>query len=332
MARVFDGGSPQTAQGRALQPFVKPFHLPREQFDALIDGVAMDAAPMRFQTFADLEPYCHRVASSVGLICAEIFQYKDEAVLTPRAIWALRSSSRTSCVTSRWITGATVCIAACRPAACGCTEDDIRREVERGRESGHRKSVRRWRSRRVALRELLRPRCGSCRAAMPRASWLPKSCTASTSSCSSGLKRPTTTCSVSSCECRGRRRRGWPFAPGGRFAVAESLALTPATLSSSVPVARDWLPAHGWHRRVCGHRHRGSTAVGRAGHGVYGSGVRPAARQRPARIVRLLPRDLQLPARHRHGGLRPRPDVEPDDGGYQWAGVARVHRHGRRST
>jgi phytoene synthase len=82
VARVFDGQTPQTTQGLALQPFVKPFSLPRKQFDALIDGVGMDAAPMRFQTFEALEPYCHKVASSVGLICAEIFRYKDPAVLT----------------------------------------------------------------------------------------------------------------------------------------------------------------------------------------------------------------------------------------------------------
>ena len=82
VARVFEARSPETPQGRALQPCVKPFHLPREQFDALIDGVAMDASPRRYQTFADLEPYCHRVASSVGLICAEIFGYKEPAVLT----------------------------------------------------------------------------------------------------------------------------------------------------------------------------------------------------------------------------------------------------------
>jgi phytoene synthase len=82
VARVFEGRTPETPQGQALQPFVQPFHLPREQFDALIDGVAMDATPRRYQTFADLEPYCHRVASSVGLICAEIFGYREPAVLT----------------------------------------------------------------------------------------------------------------------------------------------------------------------------------------------------------------------------------------------------------
>lgn len=78
---VFTGREPATPQGRALQPFVTTCHLPREQFDALVDGVAMDAAGTHYRTFADLEPYCHRVASSVGLMCAEIFEYREPGVL-----------------------------------------------------------------------------------------------------------------------------------------------------------------------------------------------------------------------------------------------------------
>ena len=81
VASVFEELTPETPQGVALQPFVKPFRLPRVQFDALIDGVAMDATPQRYQTFSDLEPYCHRVASSVGLMCAEIFGYREPGVL-----------------------------------------------------------------------------------------------------------------------------------------------------------------------------------------------------------------------------------------------------------
>jgi phytoene synthase len=80
VARVFTGGAPATPQGRALQPFVGPSHLPRAEFDALVDGVTMDAAGTTYATFEDLEPYCHRVASAVGLICAEIFEYTDPGV------------------------------------------------------------------------------------------------------------------------------------------------------------------------------------------------------------------------------------------------------------
>lgn len=132
VARVFEGKPPETLQGRALQPFVKPFHLPRAQFDALIDGVAMDAAPMRFQTFADLEPYCHRVASSVGLMCAEIFQYKDRAVLTYArdlgVALQLTNILRDVGVDYR---RNRMYLPLADLAACGCSEDDIRQQVER---------------------------------------------------------------------------------------------------------------------------------------------------------------------------------------------------------
>jgi len=73
------GGVPQSPQGQALQPFVGEFGLPRTQFEALIDGVEMDLDHARYQTFAELSEYCHRVAASVGLICLEIFGYRDAA-------------------------------------------------------------------------------------------------------------------------------------------------------------------------------------------------------------------------------------------------------------
>jgi phytoene synthase len=82
IGRVFTGGQPTTPQGQQLQPFVGPCHLPRAEFEALIDGVAMDADGRQYESFADLEPYCHRVASAVGLICAEIFEYRDDGVRT----------------------------------------------------------------------------------------------------------------------------------------------------------------------------------------------------------------------------------------------------------
>ncbi len=131
VARVFAGTKPTTPQGQALQPFVKPFHLPREQFDALINGVGMDAAPMRFQTFEDLEPYCHRVASSVGLMCAEIFGYKDPAVLTyARELGvALQLTNILRDVGVDYRRGR-LYLPLADLAACGCTEEDICREVE----------------------------------------------------------------------------------------------------------------------------------------------------------------------------------------------------------
>ena len=78
--RVFSGGAPETEAGQNLQPVAGDFQLDRADFDALVDGIAMDAAPRRFQTFADLEPYCHRVASAVGLMSVRIFGYRNPAV------------------------------------------------------------------------------------------------------------------------------------------------------------------------------------------------------------------------------------------------------------
>jgi 15-cis-phytoene synthase len=79
LARCFEGASPSTSQGRALEPFIDRFNLPRPAFDALIEGVEMDLRTRRYSTFADLYEYCIRVASAVGLMCVEIFEYQNPA-------------------------------------------------------------------------------------------------------------------------------------------------------------------------------------------------------------------------------------------------------------
>lgn len=70
-------GHPETPQGRALAPLVDRFHLPRDSFEALIEGVEMDLGSRRYDTFADLHQYCIRVASAVGLICLPVFGTRD---------------------------------------------------------------------------------------------------------------------------------------------------------------------------------------------------------------------------------------------------------------
>jgi phytoene synthase len=73
LARAFGAGAPSTPQARGLQPFITRFDLPRQAFDDVIEGVAMDLDTTRYQTFDDLFEYCRRVASAVGLICIRIF-------------------------------------------------------------------------------------------------------------------------------------------------------------------------------------------------------------------------------------------------------------------
>jgi 15-cis-phytoene synthase len=76
--RCYDGTAPETAQGRQLQPFIGRLDLPRQAFEDVIDGVAMDLDTHRYETFADLFQYCRRVASAVGLICIKIFGCRNE--------------------------------------------------------------------------------------------------------------------------------------------------------------------------------------------------------------------------------------------------------------
>jgi phytoene synthase len=77
VAACFEGRDPETVQGRALVPFIPTFNLPRASFEAIIEGVEMDLGDRRYETFGELYEYCIRVASAVGLICLEIFGYRD---------------------------------------------------------------------------------------------------------------------------------------------------------------------------------------------------------------------------------------------------------------
>ena len=64
---------------RELQPFIGRFRLPFGLFDELIRGVEMDLDIRRYQTWSELEQYCYRVASVVGLLSIEIFGYTNPA-------------------------------------------------------------------------------------------------------------------------------------------------------------------------------------------------------------------------------------------------------------
>jgi phytoene synthase len=79
LAACFGEGEPTTPQGRNLVPFVSTFGLPRAGFEAVIDGVEMDIDLKRYEAFEELRLYCTRVASAVGLICLEIFGYRNQA-------------------------------------------------------------------------------------------------------------------------------------------------------------------------------------------------------------------------------------------------------------
>jgi phytoene synthase len=77
LAACYGEGQPATEQGRALVSHVSRFGLPRQAFADVIDGVEMDVTRRRWDTFDDLRQYCLRVASAVGLVCIEIFGYRN---------------------------------------------------------------------------------------------------------------------------------------------------------------------------------------------------------------------------------------------------------------
>jgi phytoene synthase len=72
-----DGGRPRMAVNRELQPIIREHRLPFELFDELIRGCEMDLTRPRYASYEELEEYCHRVASVVGLLSIEIFGYSD---------------------------------------------------------------------------------------------------------------------------------------------------------------------------------------------------------------------------------------------------------------
>jgi 15-cis-phytoene synthase len=53
------------------------FPIAKEHFEELIAGVEMDLTHTRYPTFHELYEYCYRVAGVVGLMCIEIFGYRN---------------------------------------------------------------------------------------------------------------------------------------------------------------------------------------------------------------------------------------------------------------
>jgi presqualene diphosphate synthase len=73
LSRLF-AGSATTPTSRALLPAVRQYGLRREDFEAVIAGMEMDAvARLRIADRAELDLYCERVACAVGRLSTRIF-------------------------------------------------------------------------------------------------------------------------------------------------------------------------------------------------------------------------------------------------------------------
>lgn len=80
IARTFDG-RPTHPVGQALVDILPGFNLQQAYFEEIIDGMQMDLTHARYATFSELQLYCYRVASVVGLLSAEIFGYTKRETL-----------------------------------------------------------------------------------------------------------------------------------------------------------------------------------------------------------------------------------------------------------
>lgn len=72
---------PQHPVGKALQPVIKQYNLVQEHFLEIIDGMEMDLKFNRYEDFKQLQLYCYRVASVVGLLSAQIFGFNNRSTL-----------------------------------------------------------------------------------------------------------------------------------------------------------------------------------------------------------------------------------------------------------
>lgn len=72
---------PQHPVSFALLPAIHDYQLAAEHFIEIIDGMEMDLNFNRYQDFKQLQLYCYRVASVVGLLSAQIFGFSNRKTL-----------------------------------------------------------------------------------------------------------------------------------------------------------------------------------------------------------------------------------------------------------
>ncbi|MCW8850086.1 MAG: presqualene diphosphate synthase HpnD [Melioribacteraceae bacterium] len=64
-----------------LNNCIVEFNIPHEPFFELIEGMEIDLIKDRFNTFKDLEEYCYKAASTVGLMTIPVFGYKHKSAI-----------------------------------------------------------------------------------------------------------------------------------------------------------------------------------------------------------------------------------------------------------
>lgn len=78
--RIYAGNATHPV-GKELMEILKSYNLPKDCFEDILRGMAMDLQYQGYQTWEDLKLYCHCVASTVGILAAEVFGYQDRRTL-----------------------------------------------------------------------------------------------------------------------------------------------------------------------------------------------------------------------------------------------------------
>lgn len=79
LEQAFFDGQPTHPVAQRLQVGQRQFGLRYEDALAVLDGCEMDLHKTRYATWDEVYRYCYHVASSVGLLCIELFGCKDPA-------------------------------------------------------------------------------------------------------------------------------------------------------------------------------------------------------------------------------------------------------------
>jgi phytoene/squalene synthetase len=142
--RACVGERPELPLNRELQPIIARFRLPFARFDELIQGCEMDLDQTRYENWAQLENYCYRVASVVGLLSIEIFGYRQPACRDLRggrarrpSLGALRTTGARGSPAGAGALRTRPAVAACRgPARYGGSRVDGRGVLASARKAG----------------------------------------------------------------------------------------------------------------------------------------------------------------------------------------------------
>lgn len=81
LEKVFNNEMPEHPVHQALKDIRAKFDLPKNEFEALIDGMQMDLEQARYGSFDELKLYCYRVAGVVGCLIARILGFTNPKTL-----------------------------------------------------------------------------------------------------------------------------------------------------------------------------------------------------------------------------------------------------------